>query len=75
MGNFHQPIPGEGSKVDPHFVSLHYLHVLEKVQIIEIWYMFIITNNYFGHFYAYTCIFWNISKRLEMIKITSVLMK
>lgn len=37
MGNFHQPIPGEGSKVDPHFVSLHYLHVLEKVQIIEIW--------------------------------------
>lgn len=44
MGNFHQPIPGEGFKVDPHFVSLHYLHVLEKVQIIEIWYMFIITN-------------------------------
>lgn len=45
MGNFHQPIPGEGSKVDPHFVSLHYyLHVLEKVQIIEIWYMFIITD-------------------------------
>ena len=36
MGNFHQPIPGEGSKVDPHFVSLHYyLHVLEKVQILN----------------------------------------
>ena len=44
MGNFHQPITGEGSKVDRHFPSLHYLHVLEKVQILEILYMFIITN-------------------------------
>ena len=53
MGNFHQPIPGEGSKVDPHFISLHYLHVLEKVQIIEIWYMFIITNL----FWAFLCLY------------------
>lgn len=52
MGNFHQPIPGEGSKVDPHFVSLHYLHVLEKVQI-EIWYMFIITNL----FWTFLCLY------------------
>ena len=53
MGNFHQPIPGEGSKVDPHFESLHYLHVLEKVQIIEIWYMFIITNL----FWTFLCLY------------------